>query len=57
MNLEISMLVLVSATMHPIWNLMIKKNPDPQLGYLFLTIIMSICALFHGVIRWISQLS
>ena len=50
MTLEILMLVLVSATMHPIWNLMIKKNPDPQLGYLFLTIIMSICALFHGII-------
>jgi len=49
MSLEILVLVLVSATMHPIWNLMIKKNPDPQLGYLFLTIIMSICAFAHGL--------
>lgn len=50
MSLEIVILVLVSATMHPVWNLMIKKNPDPQLGYLFLTFIMSICALVHGLI-------
>jgi len=50
MSLEVVMLVLVSAIMHPFWNLMIKKNPDPQLGYLFLTIIMSICALTHGVV-------
>ena len=50
MTPEIIMLVLISATMHPVWNLMIKKNPDPQLGFLFLTIIMSICALVHGLI-------
>ena len=35
--------------MHPVWNLIIKKNPDPQLGYLFLTIIMSLTALVHGL--------
>jgi drug/metabolite transporter (DMT)-like permease len=47
--LEIVLLVLASAAMHPVWNLMIKKNPDPQIGYLFLTIIMSLCALSHGL--------
>ena len=50
MGLEIVVLVLVSAVMHPVWNLVIKKNPDPQLGYLFLTITMSICALAHGLV-------
>lgn len=49
MAIEIVLLVLVSAVMHPVWNLMIKKNPDPQLGYLFLTIIMGLCAFLHGI--------
>ena len=49
MGLEILLLVIASAVMHPVWNLLIKKNPDPQLGYLFLTIVMSICALVHGL--------
>ncbi len=49
MELEIVLLVLASAVMHPVWNLLIKKHPDPQLGYLFLTITMSVCALVHGL--------
>ena len=49
MGLEILLLVIASAVMHPVWNLLIKKNPDPQLGYLFLTIVMSVCALVHGL--------
>ncbi len=50
MGLEIVFLVLVSAAIHPVWNLIIKKNPDPQLGYLFLTIIMGLSALAHGLV-------
>ena len=49
MTSEIVLLVLASAVMHPVWNLIIKKNPNPQLGYLFLTIIMSLTALVHGL--------
>lgn len=49
MGISIVLLVLVSAVMHPFWNLLIKKNPDPQLGYLFLTITMGLCGLMHGV--------
>lgn len=46
---SIVLLVLLSALMHPIWNLMIKQNPDPQLGFLFLNLIMALCALVHGI--------
>ncbi len=49
MGLEIVFLVLASAVMHPFWNLIIKKNPDPQLGYLFLTIFMGVSAFVHGL--------
>ena len=49
LELGIVFLVLGSAVMHPVWNLILKKNPDPQLGYLFLTIVMCFCALVHGV--------
>ena len=50
MALHIVLLVLASAVLHPIWNLLVKKNPDPQLGFLFLTLIISLCALAHGLI-------
>jgi uncharacterized membrane protein len=49
MELNIIILVLVSATLHPMWNLLIKKNPDPQLGYLCLTILFGLSALIHGL--------
>lgn len=49
MELNIVTLVLVSALLHPLWNLLIKKNPDPQLGFLCLTILFGISALLHGL--------
>lgn len=49
MELEIVLLVLVSATIHPFWNLLLKKNPDPDLGFIIITAIMSSCALAHGL--------
>ncbi|WP_371229776.1 hypothetical protein [Roseovarius sp. 2305UL8-3] len=50
MGLVIVALVLTSAVMHPLWNLLLKKNPDPQLGYLVLTATMGMCALAHGLV-------
>lgn len=50
MGPEIVTLVLVSAVIHPVWNLLIKKNPDPQLGFLCLTITIALCGLAHGLI-------
>jgi len=50
MGLEIVLLVVVSATIHPFWNLLLKKNPDPDLGFIIITAIMSLCALAHGLL-------
>ena len=50
MSFVIVALVLTSAVMHPLWNLILKKNPDPQLGYLFLTATMGLCGFAHGLI-------
>jgi drug/metabolite transporter (DMT)-like permease len=49
MDLAIAAMVLVSATIHPVWNLLLKKEPDPQLGYLGLTIVLALCALLHAL--------
>ncbi|MFD1157668.1 DMT family transporter [Roseovarius aestuarii] len=50
MDLSIVFLVLASATLHPIWNLLVKKNSDPQLGFILLMATTALCALAHGVI-------
>ena len=50
MEFNIVLLVLVSAALHPIWNLLVKKSPDPQLGFLLLTLTIAVCALVHGLI-------
>ncbi len=49
MALNIVLLVLVSAAIHPFWNLLVKKNPDPQLGFMCLTGVMALCGLVHGI--------
>lgn len=38
-------MVLLSAAIHPVWNLLLKKEPDPQLAYLGLTFVLFGCAL------------
>ena len=50
MGLDIVLLVLASAALHPVWNLLVKKHPDPQLGFLCLTATLSLCALVHGLL-------
>lgn len=50
MEPTIVLLVLASAALHPVWNLLIKKNPDPQLGFLFLVATIALCALAHGLL-------
>ena len=49
MSTTILLLVLLSAIMHPVWNLLVKKNPDPELGFLMLTVVLTLCALIHGL--------
>lgn len=50
MGPAIAALVLLSAVIHPVWNLLIKKEPDPQLGYLGLTVSLSLCGLVHALL-------
>lgn len=50
MGLEIIALVLVSATLHPIWNMLVKKNTDPQLSFFFVTLTLCLSGLFHGIL-------
>jgi len=50
LKLDIVLLVLASAAFHPIWNLLVKKNPDPQLGFIVLIVVMAISALIHGLL-------
>ena len=44
MEITIAVMVLVSAAIHPVWNLLLKQEPDPQLAYLGLTIVLMLCA-------------
>ena len=46
-DLIIAGMVLVSAVIHPFWNLFLKQEPDTQLGYLGLTIVIAGCGLVH----------
>jgi len=54
MDMNIALLVFASAVMHPVWNLLLKINPDPQLGFVFLTISMATIALVHGMIAGVN---
>lgn len=47
---DIVLLVLASAALHPVWNLLVKKNADPHLGFLFMIATMSLIALMHGLV-------
>lgn len=49
LDFNIVLLVLASATLHPLWNLLVKKNSDPQLGFLLLLSTTAACALIHGL--------
>jgi drug/metabolite transporter (DMT)-like permease len=49
MESTIAAMVIASAVIHPVWNLLLKKEPDPQLGYLGLTAVMALCAGVHAL--------
>jgi drug/metabolite transporter (DMT)-like permease len=48
-ELTIAAMVLLSAAIHPVWNLFIKQEPDTQLGYLGLTVVLAVCAFFQAL--------
>ena len=43
-------MVIASAVIHPFWNLLLKKEPDPLLGYLGLTVALAGLALVHALL-------
>ncbi len=45
----VALLVLASAALHPLWNLLLKQSGDPQRGYLTLTGTVSLCGLAHAL--------
>lgn len=50
MELIIAGMILLSAAIHPIWNLFLKQEPDTQLGYFALTIVLAACGLIHALL-------
>ena len=49
MEVAIAAMVVTSAIIHPFWNLLLKKQADLQLGYLWLTVVLTVCALVHAL--------
>lgn len=47
MELIIAGMVLLSAIIHPVWNLFLKQDPDTQLAYLGLTVVLAAGAFVH----------
>ncbi|GBE44770.1 EamA-like transporter family protein [bacterium BMS3Bbin10] len=50
MDLIIAGMVLLSAAIHPIWNLFLKREPDTQLAYLGMTVVLAAAGLVHALI-------
>jgi len=50
MTLTIAGMVLASALLHPVWNLLIKKSPDPNFALVWFTLAMVMCALTHTLL-------
>jgi drug/metabolite transporter (DMT)-like permease len=49
-SLSITILVLCSAALHPLWNLLIKKDPEPENAFLTLALIVGLVGLVHGML-------
>lgn len=45
----VALLVLASAALHPVWNLLLKRSGDPQLGYLAITATLGLAGLAHAL--------
>ena len=46
----IAALVLASAAIHPFWNLLLKREADPQRAYLGLTVTLCLCGLVNSLV-------
>ncbi len=50
MTLTITLLVLISAALHPLWNLLVKKDNEPEIAFITLSFGISVVGLIHGLI-------
>lgn len=48
MTLTITLLVLLSAGLHPLWNLLVKKDSEPEVAFIAMTIGVMVIGLIHG---------
>lgn len=46
----VATLVLVSAALHPLWNLLVKRNPRPEGAFFVLTAQLALIGLIHALI-------
>jgi drug/metabolite transporter (DMT)-like permease len=46
----VATLVLVSAALHPLWNLLVKRNPRPEGAFFVLTVQLALFALVHALV-------
>lgn len=50
MTVTIFLLVLLSAALHPMWNLMVKHDPQPARSYFVLAVGALLLSLVHGLL-------
>ncbi|MEP3246531.1 MAG: DMT family transporter [Sneathiella sp.] len=48
MTLTITLLVLLSAALHPLWNLLVKKDNEPEVAFITLSFGISLVGFLHG---------
>jgi len=51
LTLSITFLVLTSAALHPLWNLLVKKDPNPESTFVTLSFTIALAGLVHGLIN------
>ncbi|MEH6403414.1 MAG: DMT family transporter [Sneathiella sp.] len=50
MSLTVTLLVLLSAALHPLWNLIVKKDDDPSAAFISMSFGIAMVGLIHGLI-------
>ena len=50
MTIQIALIVLLSALLHPLWNMLIKRESDQRATYVSFTTIFALYALVHGLV-------
>ncbi|MBL4666204.1 MAG: EamA family transporter [Sneathiella sp.] len=50
MTLTITLLVLLSAALHPLWNVLVKKDPEPEAAFISMAFMIAFVGLIHGLV-------